>query len=99
MLLNFQYQQVVKRNGGVYDISPKSNELCTNVQVELTIPLAVLGRGMGVKSFKIIQILTESPRAIEHFKCRKLPFDKNSCYYHFSNIQFSAGRICFLILD
>ena len=61
MLLNFQYQQVVKRNGGVYDISPKSNELCTNVQVELTIPLAVLGRGMGVKSFKMIQILTESP--------------------------------------
>ena len=35
-----------------------SNELRTNVEVDLTIPLVVLGWGMAVESFKIIQILS-----------------------------------------
>ena len=79
---------------------PLSNELCTNVQVELTIPPTVVGWGMRVKTFKIIQILTSSTSSTvlaypaQHFKCPKFPFDKNCCYYHFSNIQFSAVQIC-----
>ena len=48
----FHHQQVVCVNGLVYDVPPKSNELCTNVQVELTIPPVVLGRRAGDVSEK-----------------------------------------------